>query len=213
MFCLLQFVGFQLLVQFLHFSDIGRVSTEKRFKSCREYRDRYYALITVEYSGSNPFVWSQSINSRKAIIFSGIAPVETHLTNGLLYPSLELVIRSRISRHGWNWILLGTSRAIDLCVCVLWKQKRLSNSRQDIIRLNHFSVETRPLMCRTHRMCRICNKIQYVSFLTVTQRNNSVALRWLILLSLRLPTRTPSIKPDRQQNTICQLSNLHTKEQ
>ncbi len=30
----------------------------------------------LQYSGSNPFVWSQSINSRKAS-FSGIAPVET----------------------------------------------------------------------------------------------------------------------------------------
>ncbi len=31
----------------------------------------------LQYSGSNPFVWSQSINSRKAG-FSGIATVETH---------------------------------------------------------------------------------------------------------------------------------------
>ena len=34
-------------------------------------------MITVEYSGSNPFVWSQSINWRKAS-FSGIAPEQTH---------------------------------------------------------------------------------------------------------------------------------------
>ncbi len=85
----------------------GCVSTEKRFKSCREYRD--------------PFVWSQSINSRKAII-SGIAPVETYNNRFII----------TISGGGYpfknfqTWLklnLLGTRRAINLCVCVFCGNK------------------------------------------------------------------------------------------
>ncbi len=96
----------------------GRVSTENRFKSCREYRDS--------------FVWSKSINSRKTS-FSGIAPVGTH--NNSVYHN-----------HLWRWLsvqefqdmveaefYLGQgvqSICVCVCVCVLWKQKRLSNTRQ-----------------------------------------------------------------------------------
>ncbi len=109
---------------------MGVFPQKKRFKSLREYRDL--------------FVWSQSINSRKAS-FSGIAPIETRT----------------VCNHLWKWFsvqelpdmveaefYLGR-RAIDLCVgvgvCVLWKQKRLSNPDKT----NYF----KPLFLWKHAQC------------------------------------------------------------
>ncbi len=49
-----------------------------------------------------------------------------------------MVIRSRISRHDWSWIFTWDKACNRfVCVCVLWKQKRLSNSRQQTV-LNCF---------------------------------------------------------------------------
>ncbi len=104
----------------------GRFSTEKWFKSCREYRDHY-----LEYSGSIPFVWSQSINSRMAS-FSWIGPVETHNNRIIItisgggYPFKNFQTWLKLnfySRQCVQWIWVS--------VCVPWKQRELSNSRQD----------------------------------------------------------------------------------
>ncbi len=85
----------------------------------------------LEYSGSNPFVWSQSINSRKAS-FSGIAPVETHNKRFIItisgggYPFKNFQTCLKLN-FTWD---KACNRFV--CVCVLWKQKHLSNSWQDI---------------------------------------------------------------------------------
>ena len=91
----------------------------------------------LEYSGSNPFFWSQSINSHKAS-FSGIAPVETHNKQfiitisggGYLFKNFQTCLKLNFT---WD---KACNRFV--CACVLWKQKRLSNSRQDINQFKPF---------------------------------------------------------------------------
>ncbi len=74
----------------------------------------------LEYSGSNPFVLSQSINSCKAS-FSGIAPVETHNKQFIIgisgggYP-FKTCLKLNFT---WN----KARRAIDLCVCAFCGNK------------------------------------------------------------------------------------------
>ncbi len=98
----------------------------------------------LEYSDSNPFVWSQSINLRKAS-FSGIAPVETHNKRFIITISGGgYFIRSRISRHGWSWILLGTMHAIDLFVCEIYENKSDFLISHKINRLNRFFCGNTP---------------------------------------------------------------------
>ncbi len=84
--------------------DIGCVSTEKRFNriiACREYRD--------------PFVWSQSINSRKAS-FSRIPPVETHNNQITISRSL-LSVQEFPDIVEAEFYLRQCVQSICVCVC------------------------------------------------------------------------------------------------
>ena len=127
----------KLLIKWLHprtplhhaSCDTLGIFPQKNGLSCLEYNS--------EVQWFKSFVWSQSINSRKAS-FSRNAPLKTHSKRFIItitgggYPfkNFQTMVEAEFT---WDKSCNRDECGVwvGVCVGVLWKQKRLSNSRQD----------------------------------------------------------------------------------